>query len=170
MIAELTPSAAVSPYASELALVSERMKSEAWAKIEQIEAQMRTDVAVNDAFRLNHIFTPGLYVREIFMPKGMLLTSRIHLTEHPFVISCGVASIWDDEKGWVTMSAPHTGITKPGTRRILYIHEDTIFSTFHLNPENETDPDRIILEITYSEGKFATIGAAAAYPSTQISQ
>jgi hypothetical protein len=86
-------------------------------------------------------FTPGLYIREIFMPKGSLIISKIHKTEHPFIVSKGHAAVWTEESGVVQIKAPHTGITKPGTRRILYIHEDCIWTTFH--PTTETDVARI---------------------------
>lgn len=86
---------------------------------------------------VTHRFTPGLYVREIFMPAGTLLTSRIHKTEHPYVITKGVVSVLIPGTGVETLSAGHVGITLPGTRRLLYIHEDTTWLTFHPNPENE---------------------------------
>lgn len=96
---------------------------------------------------LQHIFTPGLYTRTIFMPAGTLLTSRIHLYEHPFVISQGVVEVRDDDGGWQSLRAPHIGVTKPGTRRVLRIIEDAVWTTFHVT--NETDPEKIIEQVTY---------------------
>lgn len=86
---------------------------------------------------LVHRFTPGLYIREIFMPAGTLLTSKIHKTEHPYTISKGRVRVLTEESGWVELRAPHTGVTKPGTRRVLYILEDTIWTTYH--PTTLTD-------------------------------
>lgn len=88
-------------------------------------------------FPLIHRFTPGLYIREIFMPAGAVLTSKIHKTEHPFVISKGRVSVYSEGQGVEMLVAPHTGVTKPGTRRVLCIHEDTVWITFH--PTQETD-------------------------------
>jgi hypothetical protein len=90
-------------------------------------------------FPVVHRFTPGLYIREIFMPAGSVLTSKIHKTEHPFVISKGVVSVWTVEEGTVTLKAPHTGITQPGTRRVLFVHEDTIWTTFHVGEEESVE-------------------------------
>ncbi len=85
-----------------------------------------------------HLFTPGLYIREVKMPAGTLWTTRQHKTEHPFVMSSGRVSVYCDGK--VThLTAPFTGITVPGTRRVIHAHEDTIWTTFHANPENESD-------------------------------
>jgi hypothetical protein len=38
-------------------------------------------------------------------------------------------------------------VTEPGTKRIVYAHEDTVIHTFHGNPDNETDLD--LLEQRY---------------------
>ena len=88
-----------------------------------------------------HRFTPGMYVRQIFIPARTILTSRIHLTEHPFVISKGDISVWTKETGTQRLKAPYSGITKPGTRRLLFAHDDTIWTTFHAT--DETDVEKI---------------------------
>jgi hypothetical protein len=78
-----------------------------------------------------HKFTEGMYIREIFMPAGSLITSKIHKTEHPYVISYGKTAVSIDGDEWNEITAPYTGITVPGTRRVLYILEDCIWTTFH---------------------------------------
>lgn len=91
-----------------------------------------------------HRFTLGLYIREIFMPAGSLITSKIHKTEHPYVVSQGVVSVWIDAENEVLIEAPFTGITKPNTRRVLYVHEDCIWTTFHptdVQPESDSEED-----------------------------
>jgi len=84
-------------------------------------------------YPVKHYFTPGLYVREITMPEGAVLTSKIHKTEHPFVISKGKCLVYlNREDGWKELSSPYIGITKPNTRRILAILEETVWTTFHV--------------------------------------
>jgi len=78
-----------------------------------------------------HRFTDGMYIREIFMPAGSLITSKIHKTEHPYIVSFGKVAVSIDSEDWNEITAPYTGITKPGTRRVLYIIEDCIWTTFH---------------------------------------
>ena len=80
---------------------------------------------------LVHKFTEGMYIREIFMPAGSLWTSKIHKTEHPYVVSYGKVAVSIDADEWYEITAPYTGITTPGTRRVLYILEDCIWTTFH---------------------------------------
>ena len=153
-----------SKYAAERRMVEARLNSEAWGKFEAIEEELVQ--LPQSRPPLNHIFTPGLYVRECFLPKGHIFTTRIHLTEHPFVISIGVVSIWSEEDGLVTLRAPYTGVTKAGTRRFLYAYEDTIFSTFHVT--DKTDPDEVEREITYCGGKYRELGLAAATPAERL--
>lgn len=97
----------------------------------------KLEVAMIDNFPMAdcpviHRFTPGLYIREIFMPAGSLITSKIHNKEHPYVVSDGLVGVWTENEGMVMIEAPFTGITKPGTRRVLYIIESTTWVTFHV--------------------------------------
>lgn len=107
------------------------------AKFDEAEAMIakgghvRGEPGSEYVFPTTHRFTPGMYIREIFMPAGSLLTSEIHLTEHPFVISYGQITVWNPHTGTELFQAPHTGITLPGTRRILFCHTDVIWTTFH---------------------------------------
>lgn len=92
---------------------------------------------------LTHVFTPGLYTRTIFMPAGSLVMSMTHNTRHPFIISTGEVDVISPE-GAVTHVAPYMGITQPGTKRFLHVKQDTTWTTFHVNPDNLTDPDQIV--------------------------
>lgn len=94
---------------------------------------------------VTHQFTPGIYVRQIEIPAGTMLTSMTHLTEHPFVLSQGMIKVTSDNEGSVTYQAPYTGITKPGTRRALHAITDVIWTTFHAT--EETDVEKICEQI-----------------------
>lgn len=88
--------------------------------------------------RTIHTFTPGLYSRTFVMPAGSIYTSKIHRTKHQFAVLKGDCSVKNVLTGkWERIRAPHLGITEPGTRRVLVIHEETIWTTFH--PTDETD-------------------------------
>ena len=81
---------------------------------------------------VTHRFTPNMYIREVFVPAGTILTSEIHRHEHPHVLSMGKITMWDGEGGEITVSAHYTGVTKANARRVVYVHEDCIFTTFHV--------------------------------------
>lgn len=102
-----------------------------------------------------HKFTDGMYIREIFMPARSLITSKVHKTEHPYIVSYGKVAVSIDGDEWDEITAPYTDITKPGTRRILYILEDCIWTTFHrvddmkseYNDLNDDEKENIVKEI-----------------------
>ena len=74
----------------------------------------------------------NMYSRQIFMPAGTMLTSKIHRTQHQYVVSQGSAFVRDNEGTWNQIVAPFHGITEPGTRRALFIVQDCIWTTFHV--------------------------------------
>lgn len=118
------------------------------ARMDELEAVVANLAEVSPSKEeLTHRFTPGLYIREIFVPAGTLVVTKIHKTEHPFVISQGRVSIWTETGGVERFQAPHCGITKPGTRRLIYHHEDTVLTTFHVTKENDINEiERQIIE------------------------
>jgi len=85
---------------------------------------------------LKHTFVDGAYVREIFMPKGVLITSKIHKICHPYFVMKGDCSVLTED-GVIRIKAPHWGVTKPATKRILYIHEDTVWITVHVTKHKD---------------------------------
>jgi hypothetical protein len=93
---------------------------------------------IGDCFPLKHIFVDGAYVREITMPKGALLTSKIHKVTHPYFVLKGEVSVLT-EKGIQRIKAPYSGITPAGTKRILYIHEETVWTTVHVTKEKDLE-------------------------------
>lgn len=113
---------------------------EAMDLVERAIAQNLPDVELP----LRHTFTPGLYSREMTIPAGTVLTSKVHKTEHQWVLSAG-AMIVRDEKQVGVIRAPYSGVTKPGTRRIAYVLEDAVFTTFHVT--DKTDVDEIEKDI-----------------------
>lgn len=108
-------------------------------KIDELELAMQSLPPVECP--LLHLRTPGMYTRQIFMPAGSLVTSKIHRTTHPFVVSLGKVSVYSENNGEEILEAPYTGITTPGTRRVLYCHTDVIWTTFHVADDTETIED-----------------------------
>ncbi len=91
-----------------------------------------------------HYFANGLYAREIFIPKGVLLTGKIHKTEHLNILSKGDITVWTED-GMKRLQAPFTMVSRPGTKRVGLAHEDTVWTTIHAT--NETDLEKLELEL-----------------------
>lgn len=99
-------------------------------RLDQLEAEMRSLPQVKR--ELNHWFFPGLYLRQLRMQKDTMWMSRIHDTEHPFVITQGSAYVKENDGPWQYLQAPYFGKTMPGTRRVLIIPEMCVWTTTHV--------------------------------------
>lgn len=118
----------------------EQISSNIDDRIDQLEAEMTGYKLVNCP--LYHKFTPGMYSRTVFMPKDALVVSLIHNTKHQFIVSQGRVSVRVNEDKWELIEAPFIGVTMPGTRRVLCIEDDCIWTTFHvtdIQPINDSD-------------------------------
>jgi hypothetical protein len=134
-------------------LAGDGITTPGWAKIDELEQVMAQAEPLDCP--VTHRFTPGLYIREIFMPAGAVITSKIHNTQHPYVVTKGRVSVWIEDTGWVLIEAPYTGITNPGTRRVLLVHEDTVWTTFHPTTKTtvaEIEQDIIMPRTEHLEG------------------
>jgi hypothetical protein len=103
-------------------------------KIDQLEALMRREPQVE--IEPVHHFAHGLYAREITIRAGTLLTGKIHRTEHLNVISQGRIIVWTED-GMREVSAPFTMVSRPGTKRVGYALEDTVWTTIHATAETD---------------------------------
>ena len=79
---------------------------------------------------LKHYFVKDAYVREITMEAGAIFTSQIHKYEHPFFVMEGDCDVLTED-GVANIKAPYWGITKPETKRLLFINEKTVWVTVH---------------------------------------
>ena len=85
---------------------------------------------------LFHHFIPGLYIRELHIPKDALTVSKIHKLPSLNILSKGErATLIDDQ--FVRIKAPHIHWSPAGHQRFSYTYEDSVWVTMHLNPRNE---------------------------------
>lgn len=104
------------------------------AKVNQVEAFMLTLPQVT--LKVVHHFSDGLYARELHIPKGTILTGKIHKTRNLNIMLQGDLSVLTPE-GVKRVQAPFTIVSPPGTKRIAYAHEDTIWTTIHATEETD---------------------------------
>jgi hypothetical protein len=105
-------------------------------QIERLEAQMRLMEQL--PIEPVHHFADGLYAREILIRAGTILTGKVHSTEHLNIVSKGRIVVWTED-GMKEVSAPCTMVSRPGTKRVGFALEDTVWTTIHANPQNLTD-------------------------------
>lgn len=97
---------------------------------------------------VKHHFSKGVYAREIFMPKGMLIVGKIHKTRHLNIISQGKCTVKTTARQ-LTIQAPFTFESVEGEQKVVFMHEDVVWTTIHLT--NETDLAKIEEECIANE-------------------
>lgn len=90
--------------------------------------------------KLTHNFSDGVYARELFIPKGALIVGKIHKKKNMNIISKGEVTFLSVD-GAFRVKAPYTFVASPGVKRIIYAHEDTVWTTIH--GTHETDLEKI---------------------------
>lgn len=98
---------------------------------------------------------PGVYCREIHLPADSVVVGRIHRFEHMSILSKGRVTVVT-EFGEEEYTAPASFISPAGTKRVVLSHEDTIWTTIHPNPDNETNIES--LENRYTAMEYAELG------------
>lgn len=87
---------------------------------------------------VKHHFSKGVYIREIFMPKGMLIVGKIHKTRHLNIISQGSCRVVTPTRV-MDIVAPHTFESFEGEQKVVLMHEDVVWSTVHVTEETDLD-------------------------------
>lgn len=119
-----------------------KTQEEMRASILQIEAAMMEMKEHQIEIKTTHHFAPGVYMREIFIPKGTTLTGKIHKTEHMNILSQGDLSVFTED-GVKRLTASTVIKSQPGIKRVGYAHEDSVWITVHPNVSEERDTDKI---------------------------
>ena len=112
--------------------------------IRGFEARIRrapTNVDGKD-FPVKHSFAEGVYIREIFMAKNMVIVGHLHRDSYYNIMVSGDISCLT-ENGIKRMTGANQSIAPPLTKRFGYTHEDTVWQTVHPNPDNITDIDAL---------------------------
>lgn len=83
-----------------------------------------------------HHFSKGVYAREMQMPVGALVVGKIHKHENLNILSAGEVSVLSVD-GIKRVKAPHTFVASEGAKRVIYAHEDTVWTSIHGTHERD---------------------------------
>lgn len=127
-------------------MAEKKVSIEAMMDFEDVISQIDGAKFGDDAAPLEHFFADSMYARKITMQKEWIFTSKIHKTTHLYFVMTGHVSVLSSDGGVLAViKAPHFGITRAGTKRILHTHEETIWVTVHAT--QSTDLKEIEQEI-----------------------
>jgi quercetin dioxygenase-like cupin family protein len=105
-----------------------------------------TTVVHCDEFPLKHSFADGVYIRQMDMKKGSAVVGHIHNHEHVWFLLTGNLAV-ATEKTVEEYIAPCYVIAQPGSKRVIYALEDSIFVNIHKNPSNTKDIEELEKDI-----------------------
>jgi quercetin dioxygenase-like cupin family protein len=86
----------------------------------------------------SHHFSPGIYARELFIPKGCVLTGKIHRHAHLNILAQGRIMV-RGEGGTQIVTAPAVIPSLPGVKRAGYALEDSTWITIHATDETDLE-------------------------------
>jgi hypothetical protein len=104
-------------------------------------------------FPLKHTFADGIYVRQMDMKADSLVVGAIHNHLHIWFLLTGHLAV-STEDVIEEFLAPCYVVASPGSKRVIYAMEDSIFVNIHKNPENIKDIEKLekeIVSLTFEE-------------------
>lgn len=115
-------------------------------RVERLGEELKAVPQVDCPIR--HHFAPGVYAREITIPKGTVLVGAVHKRDNLVVLSAGRLRLVTED-GTVEISAPHTRMCKAGAKNAAVALEDSVWTNFFAT--DETDPDKLVEILTESK-------------------
>ena len=100
------------------------------------EAAMKQQPQID--LKVEHFFSLGVYARQLYIPKGVILVGKIHKFPQLNILSQGDISVLVDEE-IKRIKAPFTVASPSGVKRIAYAHEDCIWITIHGTDETNLE-------------------------------
>jgi hypothetical protein len=96
------------------------------------------DIVHSQKFPMKHTFADGVYIREMFMKKDSAVIGAIHKHLHVWFLLTGRLVIAKEESKEEYL-APCYVLAEPGSKRVIYAVEDSVFVNVHKNPTNTQD-------------------------------
>jgi hypothetical protein len=111
------------------------------------------EVLHSNNFPLKHTFVDGVYVREMKFKKDSAVVGAIHKHLHVWFLLYGHLFI-ATEGSQEEYIAPCYVVAEPGSKRVIYAAEDSLFVNIHANPKNITDIEELekqLVSLTYKD-------------------
>jgi len=87
---------------------------------------------------VKHIFSPGVYARELTIYAGCVLTGAVHKYEQLNILSSGTMRLLTDD-GFKDISAPFTCVSPAGTKRIALAITDCVWTTILATSDTDVE-------------------------------
>lgn len=108
---------------------------------------------------VRHLFSPGIYIREMTMPANSIVLGHEHTTEHANLVLKGKAIVLIDGVRH-RIEAPFVVNSKPGSRKIALVLEEMVWCTVHAT--TETDIEKLEAQLIRKSKTFIASSEAKA--------
>ncbi len=120
-------------------------------------SQPNVKLGNNTLTPIKHLFGSGTYVREMFVPKGVTFTGKIHNMDHIIIIAKGTIKVFNETMSEVqTLTGPCIFEQERGIKRVGLAVTDVYWYNIHSNPSETRDIDKIehrLVSKTFEEYK-----------------
>ena len=107
----------------------------------------------SDNFPLKHTFADGIYIRQMDMKSDSMVIGAIHNHLHAWFLLTGHLMVVTEDTT-EEFIAPCYVLATPGSKRVIYAMEDSIFVNIHKNPNNIKDIKELedeIVSLTFED-------------------
>jgi len=104
-------------------------------------------------FPLKHTFADGIYIRQMDMKADSVVVGAIHNHLHVWFLLTGRLAVITEDTTEEFIS-PCYVLATPGSKRVIYAVEDSIFVNVHKNPNNIKDIKKLedeIVSLTFED-------------------
>jgi quercetin dioxygenase-like cupin family protein len=108
---------------------------------------------------IKHSFADQLYLRQMNLKKDYIIVGAIHNHLHAWFLLSGKVIISNNGEK-IEHIAPCYTISEPGSKRLIYALEDSVFVNVHKNPSNTKNIEELeheIVSMTMEEYNNKTI-------------
>ena len=82
---------------------------------------------------VRHIFMPGIYMRELTIPAGVVSVGHNHRYNHISMLTKGRITVLNNDGSLTELVAPFTMISSPG-KKCAYSHDEVVWVNIHAAP------------------------------------
>ena len=108
--------------------------------LDEIEKRLLSPELTQVECKVEHFFGPGLYIRQVTLPAGLIVMGHAHKQDNMNIMIKGKLLLLRDDGEVATLEAPQTFVNGPG-RKVAYVIEETVWQNVHAT--EETDLDRL---------------------------
>lgn len=92
-----------------------------------------------DHIRTRHYFADGMYCREVYRDKHVLIVGKVHKKDHFYIVADGTVAVTNGDGPATIYKAPAVIVSKPGTKRAVLALTNATCVTVHRTDKTDLD-------------------------------